>query len=195
MRRWVVTGPAGSGKSELCRMLAARGAAILDGDTLGHEVLATAEVTASVAATFGPGVISGGRVDRKALGSMVFGDPVALKKLNGLTHGPLSEMITSLLGELEQAERYRLAVLEAAVYFLLPPVPKVELVITLTGDPEIRLGRLIQAGLDSRSAAARIAAQEYMEAGWTNADLVLANDGPLSDLEAVAEALWERLDD
>ena len=48
MRRWVVTGPAGGGKSALCRFLAERGAALVNGDHLGHEILARPDIVAAI---------------------------------------------------------------------------------------------------------------------------------------------------
>jgi len=195
MKRWVVTGPAGSGKSALCAMLASRGAVILSGDALGHEILGDDTVAAAVGSAFGPAVMKDGRVDRRSLGDIVFGDRSELEKLNSLTHGPLASLIASRFDHYEQQGLYRLAVLEAAVYFLLPPVPRVELVVTVTSGQALRLKRLVDSGLDPARARARIAAQGHLAAGYAQADLVLVNDGSLADLEKSAGALWERLDD
>jgi len=196
MKRWVVTGPAGAGKSSLCRLLADRGAAIVDGDALGHEILQWEDTVERIATEFGDGVVDNGRVNRVALGKIVFQDPSALKNLNRITHGSLTGLVSRRLDELEATGRYRLAVLDAAVYFLLPPVPGIELVVTVTAAEEIRIGRLTAGGvLDLAQATARVHAQRVMTAGWDRADLVLANDGSTADLEHAAGLLWERLED
>ena len=196
MRRWVVTGPAGAGKSALCGMFLDRGAAIVDGDRLGHEILAREDIVSSIGAEYGSGVVVGGSVDRAALGALVFADPVALERLNRITHGPLAALAQRRLDELEKEGRHPLAVFEAAVYFLLPPVPDIDLVITVTSRAAIRFARLTEmAGLDPREARFRIEAQHALEDGWAGADVVLTNDGPLSDLETAAQALWSRLKD
>jgi dephospho-CoA kinase len=196
MIRWAVTGPAGAGKSALCDLLADKGAAIVDGDRLGHEILAGQDIISNIIAEFGSGMVCNGSVDRAALGSLVFDDPVALEKLNGITHGPLAALAGRKLDELEKEGRHRLAVLEAAVYFLLPPVPGIELVITVTASVSMRLHRLTLDGvLSPGEARSRIEAQRILEDGWARADVVLANDGPVSELETAATALWARLED
>ena len=196
MIRWVVTGPAGAGKSALCGLFAGRGAAVLDGDRLGHEILVREDVVANIIAEFGSDLVSGGSVDRAALGALVFSDPVALGKLNGITHGPLAALMGQRLDELEKEGLHRLAVLEAAVYFLLPPVPGIDFVITVTASPAKRLARMTDRGfLSPTEALARIEAQRSMEDGWARADVVVGNDGPVSELEHTAEKLWSRLED
>ena len=196
MIRWAVTGPAGAGKSALCDLFAAQGAAIVDADRLGHEILGREDIISNIIAEFGSGMVSDGSVDRAALGGLVFADPAALDKLNGITHGPLAALAGRRLDELEKEGRHRLAVLEAAVYFLLPPVPGIELVITVTASVSMRLLRLTTGGvLSPAEARSRIEAQSSLEDGWARADVVLVNDGPVSELETAASALWARLGD
>lgn len=196
MRRWVVTGPAGAGKSVFCDFLARAGAAVLDGDSLGHQVLEMPEISAALAREFGSRVIREGRVDRGVLGGLVFGDPTSLERLNSITHRPLSELAAAGMADLEKAGLHRLAVLEAAVYFLLPPVPGVELVITVTAAEAVRRKRLMEwSGLDHDAARSRILVQRSLEKGWASADVVVRNEGSLASLENGATALLARLDD
>jgi len=196
MRRWAVTGPAGGGKSALCGFLADRGAALVNGDHLGHEVLARKDIVAAIGAEFGQDLVSTGAVDRAALGAIVFADSAALDQLNRITHGPLSALAGRRLDKLEREGIHRLAVFEAAVYFALPPVPGIELVITVTASASTRQTRLIElGGLAPGEARGRIAAQQPLHDGWDRANLVLTNDGSLSTLEAEAKKLWSRLKD
>ena len=196
MRRWVVTGPTGAGKSIFCGFLAKGGAALLDGDSLGHEILEKPEISAALEREFGPLVISNGAVDRGALGSIVFDDPVALERLNGITHGPLSNLAAVRMADIAKTGLHRLAVLEAAVYFLLPPVPGVELVITVTAAEATRINRLVEgSGLDPVEARTRVHAQRPLEKGWSTADIVLVNEDSLGSLEAEAAALLTRIED
>ena len=196
MRRWVVTGPTGAGKSNFCGFLARAGAAILDGDSLGHEILERPEISTALEREFGSSVISKGSVDRGALGRIVFDDPAALERLNRITHGPLSDLASRRLDKLEKSGLHRLAVLDAAVYFLLPPVPGVELVITVTASEATRRNRLMESsGLDGEEALSRIHAQRPLEKGWAGADIVLVNEDSLGSLETEAAVLLARLED
>jgi len=194
MIRWAVTGPAAAGKSRLTALLAARGAAVVDGDALGHEVLARPETIAAVADLFGPGYLAGGRVDRVRLGALVFGDRDARERLDRLTHPGISALAAARLRALDEAGKHALAVFEAAVYFLLPSPPRMDLVITVTADPAVRIARLqAKLGLPETEASVRIAAQAHLEALWAGADLVFDNGGDEAALEAFADALWNRL--
>jgi dephospho-CoA kinase len=190
----VVTGPVGGGKSSLCGFLSDRGAAIVSADVLGHEILARSDIISAIGHSFGTEVIVSGEVDRSALGKIVFGNRVELDRLNRITHGPLSLLAAKRLDELEKTGGHPLAVLEAAVYFALPPVPGIELVITVTASVQTRLGRLVdRKDLTPDQALARIEAQDSLQEGWDKADVVLINEGPRSHLEAAAAELWARL--
>ena len=141
-------------------------------------------------------MISNGSVDRGALGSIVFDDPVALERLNVITHGPLSSLAAVRMDDIAKTRLHRLAVLEAAVYFLLPPVPGVELVITVTAAEATRIDRLMKwSGLDREEARTRVHAQRSLEKGWSDADIVLVNEDSLGSLEAEAAALLTRFED
>lgn len=81
-----LTGGIASGKSTAGRYLAQLGAHIIDADQLGHRAYEPDTAAfADVVATFGADVVGGdGRIDRKALGGKVFGDPQALSRLTAI---------------------------------------------------------------------------------------------------------------
>jgi len=51
---WALTGPAGAGKSAVSGILERCGAAIVDGDLLGHEILRRPEIQADIESRLGP---------------------------------------------------------------------------------------------------------------------------------------------
>ena len=189
MMRWVVTGPTGAGKSVLTELLAERGAAIVDGDRLGHEILRDPAVIRNIEREFGSEVLSSGAVDRSVLGRLVFADGEALHRLNRIMHGPLSELACRKLNELAERDDRTLAVLEAAVYFLLPSPPPVDLVITVTAPEDLRIERLTTQSLTAEEAEDRIVRQAAMEPAFATADVVIENTGSLEDLAHKVEAL------
>ena len=193
MMRWVVTGPIGSGKSTVSRLLAERGAVVVDADKLGHEVLDDPQVVIEVCQEFGSLVAPKGAIDRSILGPLAFADQAAMGRLNAITHGRISLLASQRLDLLEKEGKHELAVLEAAVYFLFPSPPAVDLVISVVAEPEVRQGRLLaQRGLTSEQTAARLAAQAELEALWQEADLVLDNSGTLEQLQADVDLLLSK---
>jgi len=192
MRVWALIGPTGAGKSVVAELLAQRGAAIVDGDQLGHRVLSQPAVQAAVSREWGQEMVHRGEVDRRALGKKVFGDPQALAVLNAITHPPLVELAQRELSALQKKGKHELAVFEAAVYFLLPSPPVVDLVVAVVAPLETRLARLVSgpARLTEEAARARIDAQHGLKGHWPRADEIIVNGGTLDDLSAAVQKLW-----
>lgn len=189
MRRWVVTGPLGAGKSTLTGLFARAGASVIDGDALGHDLLNEAQVQAALAAAFGSGILAGRGVNRAALGRRVFADPRALARLDEIMLGPLASRMRRAFAALDASGK-ALAVLEAAVYYLLPSLGHVDLTITVTASAETRLRRLIETGRwPADETRRRVAAQAHLEGGWARSDVILVNEGPPGELERAATQL------
>ena len=191
VRRWVLTGPTGSGKSLVAGFLRELGALVVDADAVGHRVLEEPAVIAALTAAFGAEMLRDGCLDRAALGRRVFADPAALARLNAVVHPRLAARLRAELDACVAAPDFRgLAVLEAAVYFQLPPLGPVDLVVAVTADAALRRERLIAARqLDPAAVDARIAAQQPLLADFARADVVLHNDGDVDALRAAVRRL------
>ncbi len=199
MKVWAVTGPAGAGKSAVSGILARAGAAIVDGDQLGHELLGREDIQARIAQELGPQYVRDGVVDRAGLGSRVFGEPEALQRLNEIMHGPLAQLAAEKLEKLAIEGKHELAVFEAAVYFLLPSPPEVDLVVAVVAAPEVRAQRLVDRSrgrsggrMSATEARRRIEAQANMSGAWARADEIITNDGTIAELEVRTMRLLTR---
>jgi dephospho-CoA kinase len=190
MQRWIVTGPMGAGKSLLTECLVRQGAAQIDADRLGHELLGETEVKEEIAAVFGPEVFEGGQVVRAKLGQRVFGDPAALAKLDQIAHPRLAVRIREAFESLEAAGKASFAVCEAAVYFLLPPVGRIDLTVAVVADRRVRQSRMLAAGqLSEAEVEQRLRAQQSWDRFWSRADVLITNEGSVADLQVAAERL------
>ena len=90
-----LTGPIGSGKSNVLSTLVSLGAEGVDADRVAHAVMAPGgPAYAAVVAEFGPEILGPDRaIDRARLGARVFDDPVALARLEAITHPAVSAVI------------------------------------------------------------------------------------------------------
>jgi dephospho-CoA kinase len=197
MLRVGLTGGIGSGKSEVSRRLAARGAVVLDADRAAREVVEPGTPgLAQVAERFGPEVVrQDGSLDRERVAAIVFNDPGKLAELNAIVH----PLVRDWMIRAEQAAA-RTAGPDAIVVQDVPLLAEnglaamYDVVIVVDVPPEVQRDRLVRLrGMTPGQAAARMAAQATREARLAVADIVIANDGSLDDLDRQVEAVWEDL--
>lgn len=192
-----LTGGIGSGKSTVAAGLVRRGAAVVDADAISREIMEPGGLAyAPVVERFGPAIVQpDGRIDRPALASMVFGDPVALADLNGLTHPAIGRL---MLERMEQAgSTAHIVVLDIP---LLDIATKQRLsfgaIVVVDTPEEIAVSRLVgQRGFAEADARARVAAQISRDERRTLADVVIDNSGDRAALEAEIDRAWAWLEE
>jgi dephospho-CoA kinase len=186
-----LTGGIASGKTTVANLFAALGVPIVDTDVLAREVLEPGTpLLAEVLAHFGPGVTNAdGTLDRRALRSRVFADPVERRWLEERTHpairartdalcdsspGPYVVVAIPLLVETAGADRF-------------------DRVLVVDVDPAVQLARLQARDGSTRAEAERIlAAQATRAARLAVANDVIRNDGDLAALRDQVQALHGR---
>lgn len=190
MLRVGLTGGAGSGKSVVAGMLLRRGFPVIDADRVAHGLYVPgSDVVANLVHVFGSGILdSGGGIDRKKLGRMVFESPELLLALNDIVHPPLVRELEKILDRLE-GEGETVAVLEAALLLQWGPPDFVNIVVGVIASPEIRKERLVRRGLTPEDADLRLAAQADLEDLTQRVDVLIDNSGNLAALEAEVDDL------
>lgn len=190
-----LTGGIGSGKTTVCDMLRAKGAAVVYADLVGHEVYRPgAAVWDEVVAAFGREVLSAdGEIDRRRLGSIVFADPEARRRLNAITHPPMRRLMAERLDELRR-QGVRVAVLEAALLIEAGWADLTDEVWLTLAPPAVAVRRLMErSGLSREEAEARVASQLSNEERLAHADVVIDADRPLTEVARRVDELWEGL--
>ena len=189
MLRIGLTGGIGSGKSTVARLLAERGAAVVDADVLAREVVAPGTPgLAAVVEAFGERVLTpDGALDRPALAAVVFGDAQARARLDGIVH-PLvraraAESIAALRAD-------AVVVQDIPLLVETGQAGSFDLVLVVEAAPDVRIARLVARGLGAGDARARIAAQATDEQRRAVADVVVDNSGTPEDLAAQVERFW-----
>ena len=187
-----LTGGIGAGKSEVSRILAGHGAVIIDTALLGHEAYAPGTVPwRAVVKAFGRDILlPDAQIDRKILGDIVFSDPEELDRLNAIMRPAIADMIRERLRAAERQGR-RVAVLDSAT---LIEAGWTELVdeVWLTTAPEEEIYRRlrVRSGLSVRHIAERMESQISDEVRRAHADVVIENNGSLTDLRVQVEERW-----
>jgi dephospho-CoA kinase len=188
-----LTGGIGSGKSEVSRRLAAHGAVVIDADKIAREVVEPGTAgLARVVAAFGEEVLRpDGALDREKLGSIVFADSQKLAVLNGIVHPLVGERVAQLQSD---APGDAVVVYDVPLLVENKLAPMYDVVIVVDAADEVRIRRLAEhRGMAETDAKARIAAQASREDRLAVADIVIANEGALEELDARVAEVWGEL--
>ena len=82
-----ITGPTGAGKTSALRALEQLGGCVLDCDAIYHEMLRSDDgLRRALTDAFGSVFTADGHLDRQKLGTLVFGDPQQLERLNNIIY-------------------------------------------------------------------------------------------------------------
>lgn len=182
-----LTGGIGAGKSTFARLLAERGATVVDVDAVGRAVIAPGGPAAgAVEERFGT-------LDRRELAAIVFQDPAARLALEAISWPAIEAELASRLAELPPET---LVVLDMAVLAqgdlgkdLYGPV------VTVEADEGRRLRRLVERGMDEADARARMRSQVPEQVRRDLADVVVVNDSDVADLAVAADQVWTAMAD
>lgn len=187
-----LTGGIGSGKTSVARLLAARGAAIVNADIIGHDVYSPGTPGwSAVRAEFGDAILAADNtIDRARLGAIVFADPKALRRLNEIVH-PLilaeaQRQIAAFLTSSAPA-----IVLEAALLVEASWTAGLDQIWLVVAPPDAVRQRLVRdRNMTPEQIEARVQAQISDAVRRQRADVVIENDGTLATLEERVERAW-----
>jgi dephospho-CoA kinase len=185
-----LTGGIATGKSTFAAALRAAGCPVIDADQLARQVVEPGTPALAAIATAFPGVIGAdGRLDRKALGARVFGDPSARQRLEAITHPAIRAAMEAETARLEAAGE-PLAFYEAPLLYEVGLDRAMALVVVVWAPRPVQLRRLqARDGLSPAEAEARLAAQLPVDEKAARADVVIENEDGSAPLGPRAEAL------
>jgi dephospho-CoA kinase len=187
-----LTGGIGTGKSEVTRALAGLGASVIDADRVGHEAYRPHQgIWQEVVQAFGEEILSpDGEVDRKALGAIVFSQPDARAKLNGIMHPWMAKEIERRIDQMRQ-DGVEVVVLEAALLIEAGWQCLVDELWVTTVDEEEAVTRVsLRSGLSEEQVRGRMATQMPVAEKIRQADVVIDNSGNMEDLQRRVTQEW-----
>jgi dephospho-CoA kinase len=191
-------GGIGGGKSAVARLLAGRGAAVIDADAVGHERLEDPAIRERVVGRFGAGVLEmtpsgdaeGPRISRRALAAIVFGDAAALRDLEAILHPAMRDRFVRTIDRLVREGGRPCIVLDAAVLLEAGWDDLCDRIAFVDAPRPERLRRVEQArGWSEATFESRERSQWPAEEKRRRADWIVSNDGGPDHLEAEVERL------
>jgi dephospho-CoA kinase len=195
MIRIGLTGNIASGKSEVAKMLADRGATIIDADELAREaVRPETQALKDIVKRWGKDILKrDGSLDRKALRQIVFADQSELDALNRIVHPGVTRLRDrEIAAARERGDQIVVCVIP--LLFERNLVDEFDAIVLVDAPRPIRLERLVATrGLEETDAMNMITAQMPAELKRARADYVIENNGLLDDLERDVDALWSSL--
>ncbi len=187
-----LTGQSGAGKSTVASLFAEEGFRILDCDRIVHELYAEEKCTSRIAEAFGDEYITGGAVDRKKLGALVFSDAEMLARLNEIVH-PL--ILEAVMGEINRARYDDVnAILDAPLLFEYELQHMCDATLGVICDLDVATRRLTDRdGKTLEEIEGRLAAQHESSFFRQNCEYILENNGDMQTLKVDFYALLASL--
>lgn len=197
-----LTGGIGSGKSAVARLLAERGAAVVDADAAAHQVYRAGTAGwKEIVAAFGREILdAAGAISRRKLGAIVFHDAGARARLNAIVH---PQVRRSLREQAARLQRRGVAAVVVEVPLLVeairnePGWRRMFDEIWVVTAPEAQVIERVRArgSMSEATIRAVIAAQLTPEQRLPYADVVIDNRGSMEQLRSRVAQLWRaRLD-
>ena len=187
-----VTGNIAAGKSTVVRMLAEFGAEVIDADAVYHGLIVPdAPLWQALRDRFGDRILAPDRrIDRRALGGIVFADAAALADLDALTHPTVLAAIDAQVA----ASTATVVVIDAVKLIESGHADACDHVWLVVSEPARQVERLMRRnGLTRAEAERRVEAQPPLGPKLARADTVIDNNGTIDELHAQVEAAWRAL--
>jgi dephospho-CoA kinase len=190
-----LTGGIACGKSTVASMLVSLGAILIDADQLAREVVMPGRpALQQIVERFGPEVmLPDGTLHRKALGALIFNEPVARKDLEAITHPFIRQTMWDQMHQAEEAYPDKLVVVDVPLLYESKLQDHYEQVMVIYVPERVQLQRLIERdGLSLEAAEQRLQAQMPIEQKKRLADIVIDNSGSLADTDKQIQKFWQR---
>ncbi|NLL52673.1 MAG: dephospho-CoA kinase [Peptococcaceae bacterium] len=188
-----LTGGIASGKTSVANWFAARAIPIINADTTAHELMEQSAVISMLEQEFGREIIKDGKVNRALLGSRVFSDPKAKKRLEKIIHPLIRQSMQEKLASL-QKQNHKLIILDIPLLFEVGWDKYVDQVWVVYVSPAIQRERLMaRNGFTEQEAELRIASQMPIKEKAKRADLIIDNSGTWEQTEEYLNNLWSKL--
>jgi dephospho-CoA kinase len=188
-------GGIGSGKTLVAGMLGSLGAAVIDADKIGHEVLKNKAIKARIRRRFGKEVFTPkGNVSRSRLARAAFASIKEIRALNGITHPEILKRMKRKIAELQKDARAKAIVIDAPLLLEAGLGSLCDKLIFVEAGEVLRRKRTRRSRKwSAEDFRRREAMQMPLEKKKRRASLVIDNSGNRQKTLAQVRKIWERL--
>ncbi|QFR48233.1 dephospho-CoA kinase [Sulfurimonas lithotrophica] len=184
-----LTGGIATGKSTVASLLALNGMRVIDADTISHEILDAS--SAWVEDNFGKEYVNGKKVNRTKLGSLVFSDAAAKKKLEDYLHPKIREEIAK---RSEKQDKFNFPYLIDIPLFFENNSYDIKDSVVVYTPADIQLDRFMKRnGYSKEESIKRIASQMPIDEKKSRATWVIDNSKDLKHLQKEVEIFVEKI--
>jgi len=188
-------GGVGSGKTLVAGMLGSLGAAVIDADKIGHEVLKNRTIKAQIRRRFGKEVFTPkGNISRTRLARAAFASIKDIRALNRITHPEILKRMKREIAEVKKAREAKAVVLDAPLLLEAGLASLCDRLIY------VQAGKVLRRKRTSRSRKwnpedfrRREAMQMPLEKKRRRASLVIDNSGTRPKTLAQVHKIWQAL--
>lgn len=144
LKKLSVTGDPGSGKSTVCSIFKELGSYVVSSDEIVRDLLVfSSRVGREVVQLLGPAVIKEGNLDRQIIANIVFNDAHLLKKLEGILHPKVHEIIQTNYKNACQGNDYSLFVAEVPLLYESNTESFYDIVVFVSASEKLCLSRFM----------------------------------------------------
>lgn len=189
-----LTGNIGSGKSTVARILKDFGARVVDTDQIARDVVAPGTTGLDIIIKhFGVEVMNpDGTLNRRKVAQIVFSDPEALARLNGIIHPEIRSVLLDIISDYKEKADAALLVIEVPLLFETGMNHLVDEAWLVTVDPAVQINRIITRDNTSMGEAkSRIAAQMPQKDKVLLADRVIDNSNGINETLIQVKKIWD----
>ena len=197
MKVYGITGGAGTGKSEVIKMLQQNfGGCVIMSDEVARELMQKGNISYQlIVEYFGRDILmDDGEIDRKKLADHVFNNKEALEKLNSMTHPYVKDEIRKLIAEAEASGECRFVALESAILLECGYEDICDEFWYVYTKPEIRRQRMKETrNYSDEKVDSVMRNQQPDEVFFEQCSFVIKNNTTLSDVYAqLKEKLYQQ---
>ena len=188
-----ITGPSGCGKTTALQELEGFDTLVLDCDKIYHELLESNQALLQELESAFPGTVINGKLDRRALGRIVFADAEKLALLNRITHRYVMDETERRLRAFAMRGGL-VAAIDAVELISAGMAERCDAVVGVLADEEIRVARIMaRDGIGREAALARIRSQKPDSYYQTNCTHLLFNNADREGFAAACRQLYKEI--